>query len=292
MQFIGRFQMGPDDKLNNICKIMDIASVSAERIEEEFRKLFLKSSRPSLGIEWLNKIGRLKEVLPEVYKTIGVPQEPEWHPEGDVYEHTKQALDASAKLEYESEQEKVTLMWAALCHDLGKVTTTKFINGRYRSHGHEIDSEIFATKLLKRITRNHDLLEIVRRLVRHHMQPGQLIKLNSSPAAYKRLALKLAPYTNLSMLTKLMVADRSGRNINKGFPLSEPVPDAQKFLNKIQEFGIEKSIEAPVLQGKDIIDIVNPGPQMGKLLQLAYEIQIEEGIKDKRELKKRIIENK
>ena len=293
MQFIGRFQMKPDEQLNQICANMDIKNVSVERIEEEFKKLFLKSKQPSLGIEWLNQIGRLNEVLPELALTINVPQEYEWHPEGDVYEHTKQALDAAENLQYDNnDDEKLILLWAALCHDLGKITTTVFVDGRLRSHGHEVESEVFARKLLKRITRNNDLVESVCRLVRHHMQPAQLIISNSSPAAYKRLANKLGPYVNLQMLTKLLIADRLGRNPAKGIPLTGEVEIAQQFLNKIKELGIEKNREEPVLHGKDIMDIVEPGPKMGKFLKDAYEIQIEEGIKEKEELKKRVLNQK
>jgi tRNA nucleotidyltransferase (CCA-adding enzyme) len=95
MQFIGRFQMRPDDELNKICSEMRIKDVSIERIDQEFAKLFLKSNKPSLGIRWLKFINRLKEILPELYATIGVEQNPQWHPEGDVFEHTMQSLDAA-----------------------------------------------------------------------------------------------------------------------------------------------------------------------------------------------------
>ncbi len=75
MQFIGRFELKPDDVLNEVCRSMDIRNVSKERIENEFDKLFLKSKRPSLGIRWLYEIGRLHEVLPELALTVGVLQE-------------------------------------------------------------------------------------------------------------------------------------------------------------------------------------------------------------------------
>ncbi len=96
MQFIGRFNMQPDKQLNDICAAMDISTISTERIELEFEKLLLKSARPSLGIRWLRQIGRLKEIMPELYRTIGVEQNREFHPEGDVFEHTMQAIDAAA----------------------------------------------------------------------------------------------------------------------------------------------------------------------------------------------------
>ncbi|MEA1997511.1 MAG: tRNA nucleotidyltransferase, partial [Gemmatimonadota bacterium] len=66
MQFAARFGMKPDNELDRVCRIMDIKDVSAERVEEEFIKLFLKARRPSLGILWLDETGRLPEVLPEL----------------------------------------------------------------------------------------------------------------------------------------------------------------------------------------------------------------------------------
>jgi tRNA nucleotidyltransferase (CCA-adding enzyme) len=289
MQFIGRFEMLPNDELNVICASMDIQNVSVERIDQEFRKLFLKSKRPSLGIDWLRKINRLAEILPELNKTIGVLQELEWHPEGDVYEHSLQALDASETLQYDSDSEKLILMWSALCHDLGKVSTTFIKDNRIVSYEHEIESEILARKLLKRVTRDFGLIDSVCRLVRYHMQPGQFILQNSKPSAYKRLASKLAPYANLKMLSKLFYADRAGRNPKQGAPLTCKFKEVNEFINKITSLNISKKPEEPILHGRDLMDIVPPGPQMGELLKKAYEIQIDEEIKDKEELKKRIL---
>src|SRR5581483_2368303 len=75
MQFIGRFGYRPDDELNRICASMDIATVSRERIEVEFEKLFLRSEQPSLGLRWIEKLGRMREVLPELAATVGVMQD-------------------------------------------------------------------------------------------------------------------------------------------------------------------------------------------------------------------------
>jgi len=170
MQFVGRFQFKPDKKLNEICKRMDLSKVSRERIETEFEKLFLKSKKPSLGFRWLDKIGRLDDVLPELASTKGIKQDKRWHPEGDVFEHTMQSLDAAAQLDYKTAQNKLAMLYAALCHDLGKVNTTEEIEGSLKSLGHEKESAIFAKKLLKRITRNKDLIATVCKLVKYHMQ--------------------------------------------------------------------------------------------------------------------------
>ena len=289
MQFIGRFQMNPDISLNDICAKMSLAQISVERIESEFDKLFLKSTRPSLGIRWLKQIGRLKEILPELYATIDVPQNPDWHPEGDVFEHTMQAIDAAALLSFNDQTEKLMGMYGVLCHDLGKVTTTRKIDGVWRSHGHEEAGVEPAKKLLKRFTRRVELIDAVAKIVRHHMAPGLFVKNGAKPPAYKRLAIKLAPEVTMELLTKVSLADKSGRNGESDLPLHKPLPDIEEFLKRAEKLNVALQPEKPLIQGKDIAEFVKPGPQMGRLVKKAYEIQIEEGIQDKQELIKRIL---
>lgn len=291
MQFISRFEMKPDAQLNAICSKMSLAGVSTERIESEFDKLFLKSKRPSLGIRWLKEIGRIQEILPELAATIDVPQNPEWHPEGDVFEHTMQAIDAGALLSYADTKEKLTALYGILCHDLGKVTTTREIDGVWRSLGHEDAGVEPAKKLLKRFTRRVELIDAVAKIVRHHMAPGLFVKEGAKAPAYKRLALKLAPEVTMELLSKVSIADKSGRNGNSHEPLNKPLPDIQEFLKRAQQLHISLHPEKPLIQGKDIAEFVSPGPQMGRLVKKAYEIQIEEGLIDKQELIKRILKS-
>jgi tRNA nucleotidyltransferase (CCA-adding enzyme) len=290
MQFIGRFGMEPGAELNNLCATMDITQVSVERIEVEFQKLLLRSKRPSLGIRWLKQIGRLQEVLPEVAATVGIPQEARWHPEGDVFEHTMQTVDAAATIDYpDDEQTKLILMYAALCHDLGKVETTREIKGALHSYGHDMAGAELAKKLLQRITRNQDLIAAVVKLVKYHMQPLQLIANKAKAAAYKRLAAKLAPEVSMSLLADLALADRRGRNPDSHEPLTTTFADVAEFIAKATQTHVLHEAEEPVLLGRDLLDVMQPGKQMGNLLKKAYEIQIEEGITDKEVLKRRVL---
>lgn len=291
MQFIARFEMLPDDELNALCAEMDIADVSRERIEQEFRKLFLYSARPSYGIRWLHKIGRLHDVLPELAATVGIEQSPQWHPEGDVFEHTMQAVDAAALIahNYDNEFDKLVLMYAALCHDLGKVTTTTTVNGVIKSIGHEKDSKKFTRTLMKRITHNADLIDAVSSLVLFHMMPLQFTSSKAKLPAYKRLANKLAHNVTMLMLIDLCIADKRGRNGAGHEPLVCDFPDVEIFKDNVEQAGVAIAPVEPILKGADILDIVPPGPKMGKLLALAYEMQIEHGIVDKQILKNHIL---
>lgn len=284
MQFIGRFSATVDPELAAVCKTMDIASVARERIEMEFDKLLLKSQRPSRGIRWLAAVGRLTEILPELAATIGVQQSPVWHKEGDVFEHSMQALDAAAQLVYADETEKKVIMYAALCHDLGKVTTTVHApDGRITSHGHEIAGMPLARTMLRRITENSDLLSHVVTLVRFHMAPGLLAQQESSAAAYKRLASNAQPIT-LRQLSLLAYADRRGRNGEGHEPLVTPCSAIDAFVEKAQRIGVYENAEKPVIQGRDLIAHYGQGPHIGVLVRLAYRVQINKGIIDKERL--------
>lgn len=291
MQFMGRFEMQPDKELNQLCSKMDISTVATERIQQEFEKLFLKSKRPSLGIRWLQQIGRLKEILPELYATIGVIQRPDYHPEGDVFEHSLQALDKAVTLETNSNEERFILITAALCHDLGKVTTTKEVDGKIIAHGHDTAGVEPAKKLMQNFTGKLSIIKTVAKLVKHHMMPAAFISSGAKRAAYKRLAKKLAPETNCQMLAKLAVADKCGRNPEKGKPLQNcQPPDIVAFQEAAEKCGVLLQPEPPVLMGSDLLEVMQPGPVMGKILERAYKIQIEEGITGKEELKKRVLQ--
>ena len=289
MQFVGRFEMVPDRALNALCKKMDVSKVSRERIESEFKKLLLKSTRPSLAIDWLFKIKRLADVLPEVAALKGIKQNPAWHPEGDVYEHTKQALDAAATLSYRSDEEKLISMYAALCHDFGKAKTTTVRKGVITSYRHEVVGVPLAKKLLKRIMNNTLIIQSVAKLVRAHMYPLQFVASSAKNSAYKRLALKLSPQVTLAMLAKLVVADKRARNPKKGFPLRGDVPNVDIFICNAKKAGVFEGIEKRILEGRDLMPEVQPGPLMGALVKEAYRIQLDEGIHDKNILKKRVL---
>jgi tRNA nucleotidyltransferase (CCA-adding enzyme) len=288
MQFIARFNMHPNKKLNDVCKKMSVKKVSVERIDEELRKLFLTSKKPSQAFVWLKKIGRLRDIFPELYNLIGVQQNPDWHPEGDVFEHTMQSIDAAAQLSYENDGQRLLILYAALCHDLGKVEVTEEEEGKLVSRGHSEAGIPLTKKLLRRITRNKELVDSVCTLIKHHMMPGQLAAANAKLPAYKRLARKLAPIT-LQELALLALADKRGRNPKKGAPLRKSFEDIDLFLKKADEAQVLTAVEKPLLQGRDLLDVIKPGPQMGQMLMEAYELQLEKGIRDKKVLKQQIL---
>lgn len=291
VQAISRFEMYPDAVLTDVCKRIDVTAVSRERIGAEFEKLFLRAKRPSLGIRWLAAIGRLSEVLPELAATQGVLQDMAWHPEGDVFEHTMQAIDAAASLAYADGADRALVIYAALCHDLGKALVTRVIDGRIRSIGHDRAGVESARNLLRRIALNKRMIRAITMLVLHHMAPVQFVMNTSRPAAYKRLALALAPGLSLQHLVYLAYADKRARNPLRGAPLQQQLPEVDAFAEQAAALGVLYEPEPPVLRGSDIVAHGIYGPRCGALLKQAYDIQINESIRDADLLLRRVLKN-
>jgi len=289
MQLVGRFELTVDPVLTDVCREMDLHGVSHERIHEEFNKLFLHSTCPSLGLRWIYQLGRLSYVAPELASIVAVRQSPLWHPEGGVFEHTMQAIDAAAKFDYSSSEERLNIISAVLCHDLGKSVATRMFKGKLTSSGHAEASVPLARALMHRITGVKKRIKLVCVLVEYHMRPLEFLKNNASDKAYKRLAVHLAPLANIKMLSMVAFADRAGRNPARGKPLDIVDEEIIEFIRRAKECGVLYGPEQPVLEGSDLKGLVPAGPEIGKLLCQAYDIQINENVHDTAELLRRVL---
>jgi len=269
---------------------MDLSGVAGERIEEEFTRLFLRSRRPSMGLKWIETAGRLQEIMPEAAALVGLEQDPQWHPEGDVWTHTLQVLDAAAQLRIQDRDQDLMFLWAALCHDLGKAGTTAVIEGRIRSPGHSELSRELAGPFLDRLIKNARVREGAIKLSAHHLKPCDFYVNKAGPRAFKRLALALAPETSLERLAAFSLADFRGRNSNGDEPLEITCEKSAWFLEQAEAFHVKDEPEKPVLMGRHLLDVMQPGPEMGQVLHRAYEIQISEEIRNVNELKTRVLE--
>ncbi|MBW7997072.1 MAG: CCA tRNA nucleotidyltransferase [Candidatus Glassbacteria bacterium] len=286
MQFTARFEMQPDETLQRTCREMDISSVSRERVGEEFEKMWLLAGRPALGLRWLDSTGRLGEILPELVPLRETGQDPEWHPEGDVWTHTLQVVDAAAALRSGDRERDLLLMWTALLHDIGKPVTSVVRDGRIRAPEHDRTGAEMAGKVLSRLSGRRKLREGVIKLVAEHMKPLQFQQNNSSGKAFKRLALKLHPEADLELLARLAQADYRGTNPGSDQPLERESAMVDWFREMSRRCRVENEPEKPVLLGRHLLDVMQPGPEMGRVLEEAYRIQIDQGLTDWRELKR------
>jgi tRNA nucleotidyltransferase (CCA-adding enzyme) len=151
-QFAARFEFDIDPETIELCRAIDLSDLPAERIWGEIEKLLLRALRPSIGLEWLRRLGAIEKLFPEIQSLIGVPQDPEWHPEGDVFVHTQLAIDRARELIDDLPYPRqVTVMLATLAHDFGKPPTTELLEGRWRSRGHEEAGAAPAESFLNRL---------------------------------------------------------------------------------------------------------------------------------------------
>ncbi|KKW29995.1 MAG: hypothetical protein UY72_C0027G0011, partial [Candidatus Uhrbacteria bacterium GW2011_GWD2_52_7] len=142
LQFAARFNLYVDDASKEVMRraLPSLVELPGERIGAEWRKMLLLAQRPSIGLELGLELGVFNQLHPDLPPLAVTPQEPEWHPEGNVWIHTLMSVDVAARLirkERLEGDDAFVIMLAALCHDLGKATTTALEDGRIRSRGHE-----------------------------------------------------------------------------------------------------------------------------------------------------------
>ena len=290
VQFSARFDFSLDERTFELCKKIvqnnELHFLPKERIYEEFKKLFLKSSKPSIGFELLKDLGVLK-YFPELKALISCVQDPIYHPEGDVWIHTMMCLDELSRILKEEnivdEYRKLYLFYAILCHDFGKPFCTKEINGKITSHKHESLGIEPTISFLSKLTNEKKFIEIVSSLVKNHLIPFQLYLAESSLKAIKRLSLKV----NIEDLCLVCLADCLGRTILD----KEKCPKATFWvLNKAKELDIHNEPIKPIVQGRDLIELgFKPSDKFKEILEFAFDLQIDENMK-KNEIIKKIIE--
>ena len=279
-QFAARFEFEIDQETVALCRTIDLGDLADERVWGELEKLLLQSSCPSIGLEWLRELGVVENLFPEIHSLIGVPQDPEWHPEGDVFVHTKLVIDRARELIEElSYARQVTVMLAALAHDFGKPSTTQFLEGRWRSRGHEeagvAPTESFLDRINVHTIDGYDVRSQIIALVREHLKPGEFYKKRDEvgEGAFRRLARRCEP----SLLYRVAKADSLGRN-------ADWVPrerwygsEAQEwFIQRTRELEVEQRPPDPILLGRHLLELgIEPGPTMGEITRAVYEMQLD-----------------
>ena len=279
-QFAARFEFRIAPETVELCCTIDLSDLPAERIWGEMEKLLLQARQPSIGLGWLHALGVIDQLFPELKALIDVPQDPEWHPEGDVFVHTRLVIDRARELIDDlSYPKQVTVMLAALAHDFGKPATTEFIDNRMRSRGHEEagiePTESFLNRLNIYTLAGYDVRAQVIALVKDHLKPGEFFKKRNEvgDGAFRRLARKC----ELDLLYRVAKADSLGRN-------AEWVPREKWFDAEAQEWFIQRARELEVLQrppepillGRHLLELgLEPGPRIGEITKAVYEMQLD-----------------
>lgn len=267
-RFAARFGYTIAPETVTLCQKMDLLLLSRERIWEELVRLL--AHNVGSGLSWYRQLGCLVW-YPELDALIGVPQDAEHHPEGDVWTHTCLVVSAMAEVPM-SVESRLTLQLAALCHDLGKSVTTVCRSGRWRALGHEAVGGALASRLLSRIGCPLAMQAEVVSLVKSHMVPTQLYKAEQrshvSDTAIRRLACRVS----VEKLLWLATADCNGR----GGEFESDPPAVAWLRTRAEALSVYQAPPQALIQGRDLLGLgIAPGPEMGRLLKGLFDAQIQ-----------------
>jgi tRNA nucleotidyltransferase (CCA-adding enzyme) len=269
MQIAARFDLDVAAETVALCRKIEPGSLAPERVFEEWKKLVLKGHRPSRGLAFLRDCGWIRH-FPELAAVIGCQQDPEWHPEGDVWTHTLHCMDSFATERSGDEREDLIVGLAVLCHDLGKPSTTaETEGGRITSKRHEPAGEALTRRFLGRMTNQRTLIDAVAALVGAHRAPRQLFEARAGDAAIRRLARRVG---RIDRLVRVARADRAGH------PPLEPGPFTPEdwLLERARALEVEAAAPEPIVKGRHLIQLgLSSGPQLGSILEACYAAQLE-----------------
>ncbi|MGE0727933.1 MAG: CCA tRNA nucleotidyltransferase [Acidimicrobiia bacterium] len=268
MQFVARFPLEADPATVALCRTIEPEGLAAERLFDEWRKLLLQGVRIGAGLRFLADTGWVRH-YPELDALRGCPQDPVWHPEGDVWVHTGHVLDCFAEARLGDEWEDLVVGFACLCHDLGKPATTAWTDGRWRSPGHEDAGLVPTRTFLARLTNQHRLVDEVLPLVADHLKPDQLFQQGAGASAVRRLARRVG---RLDRLLRVAEADRNGRPPSP----RDDFPAASWLLETAEALAVLDAPPQPLVLGRHLIELgLRPGPSFKPLLDACFEAQLD-----------------
>lgn len=259
VRFAARFEYEIEDRTFEAIKELadKITEVSWERIGEELTKIFT-GKNPGTGLQLLHDTGLLRQILPEVENMVGVPQPKNFHPEGDVFEHTKLALDYL-------EDPSPELAFATLLHDVGKPPTFE-VADRIRFNRHDKVGEEIADTICSRLRFSNDQRKKIVQAVSDHMRFMAVKEMKAS--TLKRLFQRETFHLELEMHRVDCLASHGS------------LENWEFCKREYEKCDTEEKIKPePLINGYDLIDMgYVPGPIFGKILSYVEERQLNEEI--------------
>jgi tRNA nucleotidyltransferase (CCA-adding enzyme) len=274
VQFAARFEFDLEAGTHALCRTIPLDDLPSERVWGELEKLLLLAARPSIGFALAMDLGVVGRLFPELQALAGCVQEPEWHPEGDVWGHTLQVIDrARTRIDDLPRSQQIAVMLGAVCHDLGKPATTAFIDGRIRSMDHEeqgvAPTEAFLDRINVHSIDGYDVRRQVIGITAQHLKPGSWYKVRDEvgDGAFRRLAHKV----DLELLARVAKSDCEGRH-----PGTFDCSAMDWFLERARALGVEHRPPPPILLGRHLLALgLKPGPRVGGILKAVYEQQMD-----------------
>lgn len=273
-QFCARFNYDVAPETTELCSKINLSKLSKERVNEELKKALLKADNPSRFFEFLKSANKLDEWFLELGNLIGVKQNPDFHPEGDVWVHTMLTLDSCVRFR-ESSENPYGFMLLAICHDMGKAVCTAEKDGVIHSYKHETLGIPLAEKFLRRITDEKDLIKYVLNMTENHMKPFVLAKNNSSVKSSNKMFDSVISETDI---INFSLADNSTK-------------ESSLEYSQCREFLMERLIIfneimlKPYISGADLIASgINPDKNFREILAFAHKLRLA-GIEKEKALK-------
>ena len=275
-QFAARFDLRMHESTLKMCRSLkdELQTLARERLFSEMQKLLVKARFPSVGLNLLHDTHALS-LFPELQALRGCVQEAEWHPEGDVWVHTLMVTDQAAHISRRDNldaEETLRVVLGALCHDLGKPSTTIFEDGRWRSKNHEAKGEAPTRAFLERLAAPHALIDDVVALVVDHLKPFQLYaeRDHIKDGAIRRLALRVS----IERLVRVSEADFLGRTTPEA--LNGIDPAKAWLLERAEVLRVQSEKPKPLILGRHLIERGHkPGKSFKGILEAVFAAQLD-----------------
>jgi len=278
-QFAARFDFDIATETIELCKNMDISTLPKERVAGELTKALIKGNKPSI---FFNSLYEMKQTewFKEVFDLKDVKQDTVYHPEGDVYEHTMSVIDEASTLfptGIDNPDRYLPFMLSALCHDFGKLNTTKINNkGRICAINHEKTGIPLANDFLDRIYNNKGFTRYVDNMIEFHMKAHSCFNNKAKIKSTNLLFDKLLYPTDF---IHLAYADSIGHNIqkldNKQFNmfLGKAMRENEFLINRYFNYKDRKS--QPHITANNLIELgLKPSPLYKEILNKSWNLHL------------------
>lgn len=267
-QFAARFgfNIAPETIVLSRSISEKLAALSGERVESEMHKALMKSDKPSVFFRKLLEMDAIGYWFPELSALIETPQAPEFHPEGNVFEHTMLVLDQAAKVRDRAD-DPYAFMLTALCHDYGKATTTFFNEKKQRlvAYGHDKAAKPLVNAFMDRLRLPTAVRAYVQNLTALHMKPKKYVGNNATDFAFNNMFDKTTHAEDLLLLAR---CDHFGRGVQLDYAMYENKLSAH--LAKYREL-----MELPEATAEDFMKLgVNPSPLLGEMLEMSHKMHL------------------
>lgn len=270
VQLAARFEMTIDQRTVELCRTIDLSDLPRERIWGEIEKLLTLTDHPSIGLNAALELGVLDKLFPEIRALLDYQSE---DGASDAFQHTKLALDEAAKEARDlSKPQRIAVMLATLCLDLGKPLADEIVDGRSTSASNGQAAVESARSVLSTLglygVGGYDVRSQVLSLVREQLKPREFYQAReeSTDGDFRRLAQRV----DIELLYRVAKSCAVARG-----PASSTIAE-DWFIERARALGVEHGPPAPLLQGRHLIEAgYEPGPQMGKLLREVYELQLD-----------------